>query len=215
MGFAGTLIRSTRKARNLSQRELSQRAEVPQSRVSLAETDRESPRFEMVSRLLAGAGHRLFAAPTVRDDVACTASRIREALAVDDLDAAAAAFLALSADLSAERGLVRGVLTITEPEPCGAKTWDAALAALVAYRLAEDGVPPPTWVHAANRRMHRARTLPLDPSTDLPADVPAEFIAHGVLVSRELLDRAQSSADPFSDSEPRSPTGPSAKGNAI
>ncbi|ANJ26049.1 hypothetical protein ATC03_04180 [Agromyces aureus] len=194
------LIRSTRKSGRLSQRELSERTEVPQARVSLAETARESPRFETVARLLAGTGHRLFAAPTMRDDVVCVASRIREALAADDLDAASAAFLSLNADLAAERGLVRGVLAITEPEPTGSKTWDSALAALVAYRLAEEGVPLPPWVHGEDRRMARARALPLGSPAIAArresgiADVPAEFVAHGVLVSRDLLDRAASAA---------------------
>ena len=45
------------------------------------------------------------------------------------------ALLQLNDDLTAEHALVRGILALAEPEPTGDRLWDAAIAALVAWRL--------------------------------------------------------------------------------
>ncbi|GLI26440.1 hypothetical protein ARHIZOSPH14_06820 [Agromyces rhizosphaerae] len=184
------LVRSARRARGFSQRELAERAGLSQSRVAVIEGAREDPRTSTASRLLAASGHRLFAAPTIRDDVATIAAEIRRALAVDDLQSALRLFIQMNDNLVGERGLLRGVLAVTEPELTGAKTWDAAIAALVEYRLNQDGVPVPEWTSSASRRLERARPLRTGPYEMVPArnDVPAEFLEHGVLVWRDTLE---------------------------
>lgn len=138
-----TLVRSARRSRRFSQRELARRAGLSQRRVAIAENADEDPRFDTASRLLAGAGHRLYAAATTRDDVAASAAEIRHALARGDRALAFRFFIQMNDHLVAERGLLRGILAITEPELTGWKTWDAAIAALVDYRLKQDGVPAP------------------------------------------------------------------------
>lgn len=190
MADIATLVRSARRSRRYSQRDLARRAGLSQSRVAIAENAHEDPRFDTASRLLAGAGHRLYAAPTTRDDVATIAAEIRHALARGDRGLAFRYFVQLSDNLVAEHGLVRGVLAITEPESTGSKTWDAALAALVDYRLNQEGVPAPDWTGAPNRRLERTRPLLVDPADPVPLrdEVPAEFRAHGVLVWRDSLE---------------------------
>lgn len=185
-----TLVRSARRSRRLSQRELARRAGFSQSRVAIAENAHEDPRFDTASRLLAAAGHRLYAAATTRDDVATIAAEIRHALARDDRGMALRFFIQMNDNLVAERGLLRGILAITEPELTGSKTWDAAIAALVDYRLNEDGVPAPAWTRASTRHVERARPLVVDPADPIPprAEVPAEFLEHGVLVWRDSLE---------------------------
>ncbi|MBM7503746.1 helix-turn-helix domain-containing protein [Agromyces aurantiacus] len=185
-----TLVRSARRSRRFSQRELARRAGLSQSRVAIAENAHEDPRFDTASRLLAGAGHRLYAAATTRDDVATIAADIRYALARDDRGLAFRFFIQMNDHLVAERGLLRGILAITEPESTGSKTWDAAIAALVDYRLSQEGVPAPTWTSAATRHLERARPLAVDPADPVPprAEVPAEFLDHGVLVWRDSLE---------------------------
>lgn len=95
----------------------------------------------------------------------------------------------LSDNLVAERGLVRGVLGLAEPEPTGDRAWDAALAALVDLRLSEEGLPAPEWVDSPSRRLRTPRTLDVDPADPIPSpdDVPAEFLERGVLVWRDAL----------------------------
>ena len=185
-----TLVRSARRARKLTQRDLSDTSGVPQNRVALIEGSRETPRFDTASRLLAACGHRLYAAATTRDDVATVAAAIRDAVKRDDARLAFRYFIQMNDNLVAERGLLRGVLAVTEPESTGSKTWDSAIAALVAYRLNAQQVPLPSWVHAPERSLGRARVLQVDPADPAPPrdDVPTEFLEHGVLIWRDALE---------------------------
>jgi transcriptional regulator with XRE-family HTH domain len=185
-----TLVRAARRSRKLTQRELSRRSRLPQPRVALTEKRREDPRFATVTRLLAGSGHRLYTAPTTRDDVATVAVAIGEALHRDDMQLALRNLIQLNDNLVAERGLLRGVLAVAEPELTGVKAWDAAIAALVAYRLNQDGVPLPDWVNDERRSLKRARSLRVDPADPEPpvSEVPQEFLDRGVLVWRDTLE---------------------------
>ncbi len=69
------------------------------------------------------------------------------------------------------------------PERTGQKVWDAAIAALAAWRLNQEGVPLPDWISEPSRMLTRARVLQVDPADPVPAlaDVPDEFREHGVL----------------------------------
>lgn len=190
MADIATLVRSARRSRGLTQRELSARSRLAQPRLALTEKRREDPRFDTATRLLAGAGHRLYAAPTTRDDVATVAADIRHAVQADDLQLALRNLVQMNDNLVAERGLLRGILAVTEPELTGSKTWDAAIAALVAYRLNQDGVPLPVWVNDDSRVLKRARPLRVDPADAVPspADVPQEFLDRGVLLWSDTLE---------------------------
>ncbi|KRC59139.1 hypothetical protein ASE14_15275 [Agromyces sp. Root81] len=161
-----------------------------QTRIALTEKRHEDPRFSTAIRLLAGAGHRLYAAPTTRDDVATVAADIRYAVQADDAQLALRHLIQMNDNLVAEHGLLRGILAVTEPESTGSKTWDAAIAALVAYRLNQDGVPLPGWANDESRVLKRARPLPVDPADAVPspADVPQEFLDRGVLLWRDTLE---------------------------
>lgn len=136
-----------------------------------------------VDRLLAGAGHRLYAAPTRRDDAASAAEAIRQYLRVKDTDRALRALLRLNDNLTAEHGLVRGILGLTEPEPTGDRVWDAAIAALVAWRLNQENIPLPGWVNNPDRALAEPVVLRVDPADPAPErdDVPNEFAERGVL----------------------------------
>ncbi|WP_286329293.1 Cro/Cl family transcriptional regulator [Agromyces marinus] len=136
-----------------------------------------------MDRLLAGAGHRLYAAPTRRDDVASAAVAIRDHLRAKDPDRALRALLQLNDDLTAEHGLVRGILALAEPEPTGDRVWDAAIAALVAWRLKQEQIPVPAWVDEPERALTEPTVFRVDPAdpTPGPDDVPDEFAERGVL----------------------------------
>ncbi|MFB8188179.1 multiprotein-bridging factor 1 family protein [Microbacterium sp. NPDC055988] len=188
MTNASVLVRAARKSRGLTQRDLAQRANVDQGRVSRVEGGREAE-FSTIERFLGGAGHRLYSAPTRRDDAATIAATIRGYLRVGDKYSALRELIQLNDNLVAEHGLVRGILGLAEPEPTGDRAWDAALAALVDLRLREEGIPAPAWVDAPKRRLAVPRTLDVDPAdpTPAPVDVPVEFFQRGVLVWRDTL----------------------------
>lgn len=188
MTNASVLVRAARKSRGLTQHDLAQRANVDQGRVSRLEGGREAE-FGTVERFLSSAGHRLYSAPTRRDDAATIAGAIRGYLRADDKYSALRELIQLSDNLVAERGLIRGVLGLAEPEPTGDRAWDAALAALVDLRLSEEGLPAPEWVYSPSRRLRKPRTLDVDPADPIPSahDVPGEFLERGVLVWRDTL----------------------------
>lgn len=188
MTVASTLVRAARKSRRLTQQQLAERARVDQGRVSRSESGRDAE-FSTIERLLAGAGHRLYSAPTRRDDAATVAADIRDRLRINDKDRALRALLQLNDNLNAEHGLVRGVLGLAEPESTKDPVWDAALASLVAWRLREEGLPAPEWVNSPSRFLRAPRTLDVDPADPVPpaSEVPAEFAERGVLVWRDTF----------------------------
>lgn len=188
MSNASVLVRAARKSRGLTQKDLAQRTNVDQGRVSRFEGGREAE-FSTIERFLSGAGHRLYSAPTRRDDAATIAAAIRRYLRAGDKYSALRELIQLSDNLASEHDLVRGVLGLAEPEPTGDRAWDAALAALVDLRLSEEGLPAPAWVDAPTRRLGAPRTLGVDPADPIPSpgDVPGEFLERGVLVWRDTL----------------------------
>jgi transcriptional regulator with XRE-family HTH domain len=189
MAVASTLVRAARKSRQLTQEQLADRARIDQATVSRSERGRDAE-FATVDRLRAGAGHRLYSAPTRRDDAATVAAEIRERLRAGDKDRALRALIQLNDDLLAERGLVRGVLGLAEPETTKDPVWDAALAALVAWRFGEEKLPSPEWVDARSRFVVGPRGLDVDPADPVPpaSEVPAEFAKRGVLVWRDTFE---------------------------
>jgi transcriptional regulator with XRE-family HTH domain len=186
---AGTLVRSARKSRRLTQASLGRRAHLTQSHLSLIEGDRQNPSFETVERALRGAGHRLIAVPTLRDDASVIASEIRADLAFGRPERALRRFIQLNDNLTAEHGVVRFALAITEPESTGSKQWDAAIAALVAHHLAAEHLPVPDWATRPSRFLKRAWVLRVGPYTLAPEPdrVPAAFRERRVLVDEDTL----------------------------
>ena len=188
MAGASALVRAARTSRKLTQEQLAERTRIDQASVSRFERGRDAE-FGTVSRLLAGTGHRLYSAPTLRDDAATAAAEIRQHLRAGDRDRALRVLIQLNDDLVAERGIVRGVLSLAEPESTKNPIWDAAIAALVAWRLGDEGLPTPDWVDAPSRFLSRPTLLAVDSADPTPpsAEVPDEFARRGVLVWRDTF----------------------------
>lgn len=188
MANASTLVRAARKSRRLTQEQLAERARVDQPTISRSERGRDAA-FQTVDRLLGGAGHRLYSAPTRRDDAATVAGEIRTCLQRGDKDRALRALIQLDDNLVAEHGLVRGVLGLAEPESTKHPVWDAAIAAVVARRLRDEGLPAPDWVDAPHRYLDRPQELGVDPADPTPpaSEVPEEFAKRGVLAWRDTF----------------------------
>ncbi len=189
MTNASTLVRAARKSRQLTQEQLAARALLDQGSVSRSERGRDAS-FETIDRLLGGAGYRLYSAPTRRDDAATIAAEIRRQLTTGNKDRALRALLQLNDNLVAEHGLVRGILGLAEPESTRDRVWDAALAALVAWRLGEEGLPLPPWVGLPGRFLDGPRTLEVDLADPVPpiSEVPAEFAKRGVFAWRDTFE---------------------------
>jgi len=183
MSKASTLIRSARKSRSLTQVDLAEQAQVHQSNISGIESGRDLS-VSTLEKLLRATGHQLFALPIQKADVTEAASAIREHLKADNTQSALRVLIQLNDNLVSEHGLQRGVLGISEPEPTGNPVWDAALAGLVAWRLAEENIPLPTWVDKSRFFLPLPRSLQIDSADPVPdtLDIPPEFARRGVLV---------------------------------
>lgn len=189
---AANVIRSARRLKKLNQRELGRRAHISQSRLSLIEGNKQTPAFDTVERILKGAGHRLIAVPTTREDASSVALEISNAIAGGNPELALRWFIQLNDNLSAEHGALRFALTIAEPEPIGAKHWDAAIGAVVAHYLTEERLPIPEWVEDKSRFLARSWSLgdgrySIEPAPDR---VPPEFRKRRVLIDRDSLQSA-------------------------
>lgn len=186
---AATLIRNSRRARRLSQGELSARSGVAQSSLSLIERGTRIPTVETLERILASTGYSLIGIPTRREDAATIAGRISRAEAAGRKDEALRHFIQLNDNLAAEHHEVRFALAICEPAPTGTKHWDAAIGALVDHYLSEQQLPVPAWATDVKRRLVRSWTLnagryvvPVPRSL-----VPRAFLERNVLVDADTL----------------------------
>jgi len=183
------LIRTARRTNKQTQKALSARSGVPASSLSLIEQGKRNPTLETVDSLLRSTGHTLVTVRTMRESAATIASRVERALGDSRPDLAVRHFLQLNDNLIAEHNEVRYVLGSSEPAATGVKHWDAALAALVAYRLAEEDFPAPSWTLHPDRYLKKRWTfndglyvIPVD-----TVDVPTEFLERGVLIDAATL----------------------------
>jgi len=186
---AALLVRNARRASRLSQVALSARSGVAQSSISLIESGERAPEWATVDRLLASTGRGMVAIPSRREDVAAIAARIAAAEKQGDDRRAVRAFIQLADNLAAEHDEVRFALTIAEPPPTGRKHWDAALAALVEFRLSEEGLPLPRWARDPSRTLSRSWTFGAGDYV-VPVDkqrVPPSFLGRRVLIDRDTL----------------------------
>ncbi|NQX12589.1 helix-turn-helix transcriptional regulator [Microbacteriaceae bacterium VKM Ac-2855] len=186
---AAALIRAARLARGLSQTDLAQLSGVAGSTLSLFEHGRRSPTAATLAKVLQSARHTLIAIPTVLPDVASIADAIRTA--VRDLDESLAfRLLVQEADnLAAVDGALRVGLTLAEPGTTGDRRWDAAIAAIAAWRLDESGLPRAAWIDAQSRLLSEPWQPP-DGSLRIAADpdhVPFELRRRNILIESSTL----------------------------
>lgn len=180
---ASTLLRCARHAAGISQRTLAQRSGRHQPQIADVERGRHDVTVEVLTQLLAAAGHRLVVVPTTRTTPAETAGGIRVALAAAETDRALREALQLSDDLAACELPVRAALCAAAPETTGDLRYDALIAGLVELHL--PGRSCPSWARSA------ARVLPVrwwvDETPGLEeltlAETPRALLRHGVVLA--------------------------------
>lgn len=119
-------------------------------------------------------------------DAVATAARISAALARGADDAALRAFIDYSDEFTRHAPSDRFQLAANEPAPTGSRAWDAALAALVDFRLES---PKPEWIESPDRFLASPATPQLgryDLSPNL-SDVPPAFLRRNILFERRTL----------------------------
>lgn len=186
----GELVKSIRVSQLLTQAQLSARSGIAVPNISAIESGKRVPRFDTVEALLRGAGFRLLPVEAGRSTVFEASVFMHEDLAAGDLDACFRTWLQLNNDLAIVPSASRFLLSLQVPTPTGDANWDAALAALVHYRLRLGGTPLPDWLTPETAGLSEPRVLetsrrfnfPVDPS-----DVAKEFVDRNILFPEASL----------------------------
>lgn len=180
------LIRDARRASNLTQQALADRSGVSQPSIADIERSAHDTRVENLKRLLAAAGHRIIAIPTLARTAAEWADYIRAELHSErrSEDAAFRSLIGLSDDLASAPETIRTVLCVTPPIDTGDIRFDAAVAAVVDYHLSSANLPIPEWVQLPSKNL--TDVWRVSRFTD-DSDVPVAFRRHGVYLAASEL----------------------------
>jgi transcriptional regulator with XRE-family HTH domain len=149
--IAARLLRSTREAVHVSQRELARRSGVPQPSIAAVETEDHDLTVESLGRLAASLGAQVALLPSLRLTAATTAVLVRDSLRKLNTGAADATVFQLANDLAAVEPALRSALVISPAPMTGDRRYDAWIAGLVEFRLAQVGVQAPAWAHEPAR----------------------------------------------------------------
>ena len=183
------LVRSTRKAAGLTQTQLAARAHIPQSSISVIETGRRTPSIDLIDRLLASVGQHLARLPTRTPTVAESADEIRDVLVEGHTGRLFRSLIQISNNLAAADPPLRVALSVTPAPIIGHAGADAFIAAVVDWRLRDEGLPCPDWVDDPQRACHTEWVADGHPeNADLVrTDTPEPFRRRGVLISTDDL----------------------------
>lgn len=182
------LVKTARSTKGLSQIELADRTGFDQAVISRYERG-SGVRFSNLEKILGYTGNSLYLAPTIGLSADQAAILIAKYIKATDTQSALRVLIQLNDDLQRERGITRGVLGLSEPATTGNKVWDAAIAALVAWRLNQEALPLPEWVDNPQRFLAKNHVLTFDPADPLPteSETPDEFLKRGVLVFEDTF----------------------------
>ncbi len=191
------LLRGSREAAGITQLEMAERAGTTQPAVAAYESGARTPSLPTLVRLLDAAEHdvEIVATPRVRRGAASLAELAREIEQDLDEDREQDALRLLFGFADDFRGSSRpgAIELIAETPPAtGDSRFDAALAGLAEHFATERGIPIPRWVDQPDRFVEPMWFVASRPEFDAYtlANTPAVFVRHGVLIAREVFDRA-------------------------
>jgi transcriptional regulator with XRE-family HTH domain len=192
-----TLIRSARQAAGITQLEVAERAGTTQSAVAAYESGARTPSLATLVRLLGACEHdvEVVTHPRTRRGAA-SLGELSQAIQQDVEDGREQDALRLLFGFADDfRGSSRpGAIELIADEPAatGDPRFDAALAGVAEFFAAERGIPAPDWVDQPNRFVEPLWFVASRPAFDAYtlANTPATFARHGVLIAREVFDRA-------------------------
>jgi transcriptional regulator with XRE-family HTH domain len=196
MEFSG-LIRDARHAADLTQLTIAERAGTTQPAVAAYESGARTPSMATLERLLGACEHdiELLVRPRVRRG-STTLAELSSTIEQDLLDGREQDALRLLFGFSDDfRGSPRpGAIGLIAQEPAatGDARFDAALAGVAEFFATERGVLAPAWVDGPGRFVEPLWFIASRPEFNAYtlASTPAAFLRHGVLIAREVFDRA-------------------------
>lgn len=192
-----TLIRSARQAAGITQLGVAKRAGTTQPAVAAYESGARTPSLATLVRLLGACEHdvEVVTRPRIRRGAA-SLGQLSQAIQQDLEDGREQDALRLLFGFADDfRGSSRpGAIELIADDPAatGDSRFDAALAGIAEFFAAERGIPAPDWVDQPNRFVEPLWFVASRSEFDAYtlANTPASFARHGVLIAREVFDRA-------------------------
>ncbi len=186
----GKELRRARLERGMTVRRLAEIGKTSPAAISQIETGARGVSVDRFASLLKKTRHRYVVIPTLASSVGEVAESIGVFLRADDNQAAYREFISFSDSLKKQELGVRVAITLNEPETTGSDLYDAALASLVEYWLAVDGLPIPSWVYEPQRSLPslvhlRESTYGRIPE---PEEVLPQFLSRNVLFPAVALE---------------------------
>jgi transcriptional regulator with XRE-family HTH domain len=190
------ILRSLRRLKGLTQRDLARVAHVPQPTIAAIESAQREPSLSLLSSIVESTGLSLHVtlAPLARLSAVNIARRLSEVLHEEgnsrNLDDSALRISLSFRDAirSADDDSLRSLI-VDPPNLVGDSRWDAFLAAAVEEECARRNIPTPRWVNDSGRFVKPFWHLSENPKLHHWefATAPAAFVRHGVLVAAEEL----------------------------
>jgi transcriptional regulator with XRE-family HTH domain len=192
-----SLIREARWAAGITQLAVAERAGTAQPAVAAYESGARTPSLATLERLLGACEHdvEILARPRTRRGAASLAElsqTIKQDLQGDHEQDALRLLFGFADDFrgSSRPGAID--LIAREPATTGDTRFDAALAGVAELFAAERGIAAPAWVDGPGRFVEPLWFVASRPEFHAYtlAHTPAAFVRHGVLIAREVFDRA-------------------------
>jgi transcriptional regulator with XRE-family HTH domain len=192
-----TLIRNARHAAGITQLEVAELARTTQPAVAAYESGARTPSLTTLARLLDACEHdvEVIVRPRMRRGAASLAQlsqTIQQDLEGGREQDALRLLFGFADDFrgSSRPGAIE--LIAEEPAATGDARFDAMLAGVAEFFATERGIPAPGWVDQPDRFVEPLWFVSSRPEFDAYtlANTPAVFARHGVLIAREVFDRA-------------------------
>jgi transcriptional regulator with XRE-family HTH domain len=191
-----TLIRDARRAADITQVELADRAGTAQPAVAAYESGVKTPNLATLERLLGACEHNVevLAHPRMRRGAASLAElalTIEQDLEQSDEQGALRLLFGFADDFRGSSRPGRIALVRDEPPGTGDARFDAALAGIAEFFAAEGAISAPPWVNGPDRFVEPWWFVASRPAFHAYAlaNTPAVFARHGVFIAREVFDR--------------------------
>lgn len=191
------LLRNARHNAGITQLEVATRARTTQPAVAAYESGARTPSLTTLTRLLGACEHDVEVVARARKRRgAASLAELSQTIEQDieggrEQDALRLLFgFADDFRASSRPGAIE--LIADEPASTGDARFDAALAGVAEFFAAERGVPAPSWVDRPGRFVEPLWFVSSRQEFDAYtlAHTPATFLRHGVLIAREVFDRA-------------------------
>ena len=181
-------VAALRRREGVSGTQVARIAGTGASNIYAIEQGRRNPAASTLERIAGAAGVRLLAFPAGGAAfVSETAGALRERVNAGDDAGAYRQLIQISDDLVRTTPATAALLSYVEPVSTG-RGWDAAIAGVVEWRLAQKGAMLPEWIHSYGVRVDQKWEPLPTPYEIAPEYVPEPLLRRNVWIEQAELE---------------------------